>query len=330
MKYFLPLTAAVFGVGSLAVAQNQIPQTQNQRTDTKPAATIASITQNLKKFDGFYTFYYDEKSGKVYLEISNFDKDFLYFSSLVDGVGNGGPERGQASSVITRFIKVGPKVFLVQPVTNYRSVNGNADEKKAVENSFAKSVIFGFAPVAAEGGKVLIDLTPFIIRDSQRIGDVLGTAGGNPGAAASRGANRGIAGGSAAGGYRLDESRSAVFTDNTKNFPKNTEFEALLTFTGGSGRAASFGRGGGIAADPSAVTVRMHQAFVELPDGNFKPRKFDPRSGFNAFSYYDFSALMSEPIIKRFTARHRLEKKNPNAAMSEAVEPIVYYIDRGA
>ena len=330
MKYFLPLTAAVFGVGSLAVAQNQIPQTQNQRTDTKPAATIASITQNLKKFDGFYTFYYDEKSGKVYLEISNFDKDFLYFSSLVDGVGNGGPERGQASSVITRFIKVGPKVFLVQPVTNYRSVNGNADEKKAVENSFAKSVIFGFAPVAAEGGKVLIDLTPFIIRDSQRIGDVLGTAGGNPGAAASRGANRGIAGGSAAGGYRLDESRSAVFTDNTKNFPKNTEFEALLTFTGGSGRAAGFGRGGGIAADPSAVTVRMHQAFVELPDGNFKPRKFDPRSGFNAFSYYDFSAPMSEPIIKRFTARHRLEKKNPNAAMSEAVEPIVYYIDRGA
>ncbi|MVN20568.1 DUF5117 domain-containing protein [Mucilaginibacter sp. HMF7410] len=317
-------------VSAITSAQNRPVSAEGRGTEARPAATLTSITQNLKKFDGFYTFYYDERAGKVYLEINSFDKDFLYFSSLIDGVGNGGPERGQASSVITRFIKVGPKVFLVQPVTNYRSVNGNADEKKAVENAFAKSVVFGFSPVAVEGNKVLIDLTPFIIRDSQKIGDVLGTSGGNPGAAISRSANRGITGGAAGGGYRLDETRSAVFMDNTKNFPKNSEFEALLTFTGNAGRGGGFGRGGGIAADPSAVTVRMHQAFVELPDNNFKPRKFDPRSGFNQFSYYDFSAPMTEPLVKRFTARHRLEKKNPNAAVSEPVEPIVYYIDRGA
>ncbi|RYE05597.1 MAG: DUF5117 domain-containing protein, partial [Sphingobacteriaceae bacterium] len=266
------------------------------------------------------------KTGKVYLEVNNFDKDFLYFSSLVDGVGNGGPERGQASSVITRFVKVGPKVFLVQNANNYRSVNGNADEKRAVENAFAKSVIFGFAPVAAEGGKVLIDFTPFIIRDSQKLGDRIGSTRGNPGAAIAAGgrANSGAAG----GGYRMDETRSAVNMENTKNFPKNSEFEALITFTGSGG--AGGGRGGSIAPDPSAVTVRMHQAFVELPDAAFKTRKFDPRSGFNQFSYYDFSAPMTEPLVKRFTARHRLEKKNPNAAISEPVTPIVYYIDRGA
>lgn len=329
MKYYLPITAAMLALSGVSFAQNrQLGEGGGGRsTEARPAATIASVTQNLKKYEGFFNFYYDDKSGKVYLEISNFDKDFLYFNALADGVGNGGAERGQSTSVITHFTKVGPKVFLVQPVTNYRSVNGNADEKKAVENAFAKSILWGFSPVAVEGDKALIDITPFLIRDSQKIGDNLGTGRGNLGSAIAAAGRGGAA--PAGGGYRLDETRSAINIENTKNFPKNSEFEALITFTGGGGGGRG-GRGGGVAADPSAVTVRMHQAFVQLPDDGFKPRKFDPRSGFNEFSYYDFSSPMNEPLIKRFTARHRLEKKNPNAAISEPVEPIVYYIDRGA
>ncbi|MFD1258379.1 zinc-dependent metalloprotease [Mucilaginibacter terrae] len=329
MKLFLPFTLTLLALSTSLQAQNrQLTADGGGRSaEVRPAATISAITQNLKKFEGYFNFYYDERSGKVYLEVNKFDQEFLYFSSLTDGVGNGGPERGQASSVITRFMKVGPKIFLVQPTTYYRAVNGTEDEKKAVENAFAKSVLWGFAPVATEGDRVLIDLTPFLVRDSQKIGDNLGSGRGNLGSALAAG--RGAAGGGAGGAYRLDDTRSAVFMDNTKNFPKNTEFEALLTFAG-SGGGSRGGRGGGIAADPSAVTVRMHQSFVELPDGNYKARKFDPRSGFNQFGYYDFSAPMSEPLMKRFTARHRLVKKNPGAAVSEAVEPIVYYIDRGA
>ncbi len=329
MRKFLLPAAVLLLAGKVTYAQNRPAGADGvPRAEARPAATISSITQNLKKFEGFYTFYYDEKTGKIYLEISQFDKEFLYFSSLADGVGNGGPERGQASAVLAKFIRTGPKVFLLQPVTNYRSVNGNEDEKKAVENAFAKSILWGFTPVAVEGDRVLVDLTPFLIRDSQRIGDGLGTGRGNLGSAIAAG-GRAAAGGAAGGGYRLDETRSAVYMDNTRNFPKNTEFEALITFTGnGGGRGG--GRGGGVAADPTAVTLQMHQSFVQLPDNNYKSRKFDPRSGFNQFSYYDFSAPMTEPLIKRFTARHRLQKKDPNAAVSEAVEPIVYYIDRGA
>ncbi|WP_253187528.1 DUF5117 domain-containing protein, partial [Mucilaginibacter polytrichastri] len=291
MKYYLPLTAAMLALSGVSFAQNR-PSADGGGAgrEARPAATIASITQNLKKYEGFYNFYYDDKTGKVYLEISSFDKDFLYFNALVDGVGNGGPERGQSTSVITHFTRVGPKVFLVQPVTNYRSVNGNADEKKAVENAFAKSILWGFTPVAVEGDKVLVDITPFLVRDSQKIGDNLGTGRGNLGSAIAA-AGRGAA--PAGGGYRLDETRSAINLENTKNFPKNSEFEALITFTGGASGGRGFGRGGGVAADPSAVTVRMHQAFVQLPDDGFKPRKFDPRSGFNDFSYYDFSAPMN-------------------------------------
>jgi len=318
MKLFVPIVTfmLVCGQSFAQRADSGRPAGEN-----RPTASIESFTQNLKKSEGFFTFFYDYKTGKVYLEVdeNQFNKEFLYFSALVDGIGNGGAERGQASAEVAKFIKVGPKVFLLEPNLNYRSVKGSADEQHAVENAFAKSIIFGFAPVATEGDKVLVDLTPFIVRDAQKIGDRIGSGTANTGSAA---ANRGRGAGAAGGGYRVDDSRSAVYLDNTKNFPKNTEFEAVLTFAG-SGR-------GNIAPDAGSVTVNMHQSFVELPDGNYKPRKFDPRSGYFGFSYLDFSAPMSEPIEKRFIERHRLAKKDPSAAVSEPIEPIVYYIDRGA
>ena len=320
MKLNLTLVVGLCLANMTSFAQNRPAGAPAARSQS-PATSISSITQDLKKADGFFPFYFDENTGKVLLEIDKLNQEFLFFNSLATGVGSGGPERGQGSSGIMKFIKVGPRVLLMQPNYNYRGISDSKDEQYAVENNFASSVIFGFVPLAIEGNKVLIDLTPFIIRDSQKIGDrIASRRAAGPGAGAGGG-----------GAYRLDETRSTVFMENTKNFPKNTEFESLLTFTGSAGAAAGFGRGGGgVAPDPSAVTVRMHQSFVELPDANYKPRKFDPRSGMNMHSYMDFSAPMSEPIVKRFSRRHRLAKKDPKAKMSEAVEPIIYYIDRGA
>ncbi|WP_342646367.1 zinc-dependent metalloprotease [Mucilaginibacter sp. CSA2-8R] len=325
MKLNLALMAGALALGTVAWAQDGTPPPgrtgMNRQTNASPATSIAGATQGMKKFEGYFNFYYDEKTGKVLLEVDKFDQEFLYFASLTDGAGNSA-ERGQASANIAKFAKVGPKIFLIEPNYNYRAGNRNVDEQRAVENAFAKSVIWGFAPVATEGDKVLIDLTPFIVRDSQNIGGRLGSA------PSSGGANgRGAAVGG--GGYRVDDTRSAVYMANTKNFPKNTEFEAMVTFTGGAGGGRGFG-GNSIAPDPSAVTVKMHQSFVELPEEGYKPRKFDPRSSFFLFSYMDFSADMNEPLVKRFSRRHRLQKKNPGAAMSEAVKPIVYYVDRGA
>ncbi|NIJ55050.1 zinc-dependent metalloprotease [Dyadobacter arcticus] len=307
----------IFTVLILSFIINEATFSQDTpKAPSKPAAvvTITSFIEGMKKYEGFFDFYYDEKAGKLFLEVDKLDKEFLYFSSLTDGVGNGGPERGQASSALAKFVKVGPKVLLIEPVTSYRAISQNSAEKKAVENAFAKSVIWGFAPVATEGERLLIDITPFIIRDSQNIAGRL----------VARRANA-----PAGGTYRVDETRSVVYIENTRNFPKNTEFEALITFIGGT-PGGGFGGGGGVAPDPTAVTVNMHQSFVELPDDNYKTRKFDPRSAFGMFSYMDFSAPMSEPIVKRFIRRHRLEKKNPGPAASEAVKPIIYYVDRGA
>src|SRR5207247_897021 len=80
----------------------------------------------------------------------------------------------------------------------------------------------------------------------------------------------------------------------------------------------------------NAITVREHVSFVELPPAGFKPRVNDPRAGYFGIQYMDFATPISEPVVKRYIDHHRLQKKDPAAAMSEPVKPIVYYVDRGA
>jgi len=266
-------------------------------------------TQEMTKFAGYFNFYWDEKTGHVLLEVDKFNTEFLYVNSLPSGVGSNdlGLDRGQiGGNRIVKFIKSGPKVLLIQPNYAYRAVSNNADERKSVEEAFAQSVIWGFKAEAQDGDKVLIDITPFLLRDAHHI------------AVRLSGANQ--------GNFGVDESRSAVYMDNTKNFPDNSEFEATITLTG-NGKGAEISS---VTPDADAVTVRMHHSFIKLPDGNYKPRPFDPRSGFYDNSYMDYATPIDQPIVKHLLTRHRLEKKDPSAAMSEAVKPIIYYVDRGA
>jgi hypothetical protein len=265
--------------------------------------------KDLTKFTGYFNFYWDEKSGKILLEIDKFDQEFLYVNSLPAGVGSNdlGLDRGQiGNSRIVKFMKSGPKVMLVQPNYSYRAISDNADERKSVEEAFAQSAIWGTTVLAQDGDKVLVDFTPFLLRDSHKVADRLNDNN--------------------QGSFGYDENRSAVYLRNTKNFPDNSEFEATITLAGkGKGYEIS-----SVTPDPNAVTVRMHQSFIKLPDGNYKQRKFDPRSGYYDVDYMDYATPIDEPIMKRMLTRHRLQKKDPTAAMSEAVNPIVYYVDRGA
>jgi len=270
---------------------------------------IAAKTQGMTRYEGYFNFYWDDKTGRILLEVAQLDKEFLYLNSLPSGVGSNdlGLDRGQTGDTrIVKFIKSGPKVLLIQPNYDYRAVSNNADERKSVDEAFAKSVIWGFKAEAQDDGKVLIDITSFLLRDSHKIGSKLSNSG--------------------QGSFRADESKSAIYLPNTKDFPKNSEFEATVTLAGdGTGNEIQ-----SVTPDPDNVTVRMHHSFIELPDGNYKPRKYDPRSGFYDTNFMDFATPIDQPIVKRYLNRHRLEKKDPNAALSEPVKPIVYYLDRGA
>lgn len=273
------------------------------------SATIAAKTTNFQKYEGYFDYYWDEANGKIWLEIEAWDTEFLYVHALAAGVGSNdiGLDRGQlGGSRIVKFHKVGPKVLLIEPNYGYRAISNNPDERKAVEQAFAQSVLWGFKVEVQEGGKVLVDATDFFMQDAHGVVQTLSQRN--------------------QGSYKLDASRSAIYLPMCKNFPKNTELEATLTFTGEPKGAWIRS----VTPTPEAVTVRQHHSFIELPDNNYQPRVFDPRSGYFGIEFFDYATPIQEPIAKRYIRRHRLEKKNPNAKMSEAVEPIVYYVDRGA
>ncbi|WP_291403898.1 zinc-dependent metalloprotease [Daejeonella sp.] len=264
----------------------------------------------MKPFNGFLNYYWDESTGKIWLQIDKLDQEILYQTSLPAGLGSNdiGLDRGvMGTTSVVKFNRVGNKVLMIEPNYSYRALSSDLAEKRAIEQSFAQSTLWGFV-IAAEGsGSVLVDATDFIIRDALKVSNKL----------------RALKQGS----YNLDASRSAMYQPRTKNFPLNTEFEATLTFTNADGQTGSFVNS--VTPSSEAITLRVHHTFAQLPDANFQTRLYDARSPYITNSYFDYSSPVNEPIQKNIILRHRLEKKDPNATKSEAVKPIVYYLDNG-
>ncbi|MEP5614045.1 MAG: zinc-dependent metalloprotease [Cyclobacteriaceae bacterium] len=305
--------SVTFGIFFLlfVLAGCQTANTPASSTPSEPTNSdgIALFTGGMDKQEGYFNFYYDEEIGRIFLEVDKVDEEFLYVNSLTAGIGSNdiGLDRGQLGQErVVKFQKYGNKLLLTQPNQDYRAVSDNNDEVKSVAEAFASSVIGGFEIKSKNASAYLIDITDFLMRDSHNVSGRLRNA--------------------KQGSYSLDKSRSALYMDATFNFPKNTEFESLLTFGG----SAQGGWIRSVTPSSNSVSVRTHHSLMELPDNDYTPREFDTRSGFNGISYQDYATPIEDPLVKKFIVRHRLKKKDPNAAVSEAVEPIIYYVDRGA
>ena len=270
---------------------------------------ITSRTAGMVKRDGFFPLYWDERTGKLYLEIPAMDQEFIYFTSLPWAVGSNdiGLDRHQLGRErLVTFSRSGPRVLLIEKNSGFRGVTTDANEARGVEESFARSAIFGFTVEAQDGARVLVDATEFAVRDA------------HDAAGALRRTQQGT--------YALDRSRSAVYMPRTRAFPRNTEIEVTLTLAGTNpGRYVR-----DVTPNAEAITIRERHSLVALPEPGFRMRASDPRSAFFGISYQDYSQPLGGPFVQRFAARHRLEKKNPGAARSEAVKPIVYYVDNTA
>jgi len=266
------------------------------------------------RIEGFIDLYWDEDGGRMLLVVDAIDEPFIYQSSLARGIGSNdlGLDRGQLGDTkVVRFLRSGPKLFLVEDNLAFRAVSESADERRAIEESFARSVIWGFEDLDPSEDRTVVDATSFIVRDAHGISGRLSRRG--------------------EGSYSVDASRSAIFMPRTKGFPDNTEAEAMVTLTGQpTGPYLST-----VTPDASAVTVHIHHSFIRLPDDGYQAMAYDPRSGvigmrYDSGGYADYATAIGEDMTVDLGRRHRLTKKDPGAEFSEAVEPIVYYLDPGA
>ncbi len=305
-------------------------QTPASRSGAASLPGIEEKTAGMKKLDGYFPLYWDERAGRLWMEISRFNTEVLHSVGYAAGLGSNdiGIDRGAlAGSRIVFFERVGPKVLMVQPNYRFRALTTNQLEVRDVRDAFARSVLWGFQAAAESNGRVLVDATDFLLRDMTNAAQQM-----RPGA------------------YRLDPSRCTVSMGMTQNFPKNTEIEVELTYVLQPGQPSPAGGGGGrfgappsvapnspywegvrsVAAAPEAASIRVHHSLVELPDGNYRPRAWDSRSGFGEIEFQDYAAPLGSPMTVRYIRRHRLQKVDPKSKVSDPVKPIIYYVDPGA
>ncbi|MEM8584383.1 MAG: zinc-dependent metalloprotease [Bacteroidota bacterium] len=273
-----------------------------------PLPSISKYTENMDKRPGFFTTYWDAESGRILIEISQWEEDFLYINSLTAGLGSNdiGLDRNQlGGNRVVRFEHSGPRVLLIERNLNYRATSDNEAERMAVQEAFAESVLYGTKALAATEDALLIDLTGLLFQDIHGVSQRLKSRG--------------------QGTYKVDTKRSAVYLDRTRNFPDNSEFEARLTFAGTpTGTEVR-----SVSPTPESISLRQHHSFVRLPDDGYTPRRFDPRCGYFSYSFSDYAQPIDQPLQQRYITRHRLEKSDPSAEKSTPVEPIVYYLDPG-
>ncbi len=258
-------------------------------------AQFLADNQNVTQHKGLFNFHYDNKADKVFLEVEHLNKEFLYVNALSEGLGSNdiGLDRGQlGNGVVVLFQRAGNKLLLIQPNQRYRAITENEKERNSIEEAFAKSVLFGFEIQEEKGDVLLIDITDFLIRDAHGVAETLKSA-------------------RIKGVIVWIKAGVPCIWNEQKLFRRMLNLMLLLTFTGQPKGREIYS----VSPDAASVSVHQHHSFVALPDEGYKPRVFDARSGGYPMSYMDYATPVNEPIVKKLIYRHRLEKKDPTAAV---------------
>lgn len=230
----------------------------------------------------------------------------LLVEGLTSGLGSTpvGLDRGSVGDArIVALRRVGARLVIEAENHAFLAASPEAAERRAARESFPTSVLWAGPIETRADGRSVCELTSFVVRDAY----------GVAGALAARGQ----------GAFRLDLERSALDPAACLVFPDNVELEALLTFgaddPGPQVRA--------LAPEPRAITLTQHLSLVRLPDAGYVPRRHDPRSGSFSLDFQDHAAPTLAGLEQAWAVRHRLQKKDPGAAVSEPLRPIVFHVD---
>ncbi|MCZ7650941.1 MAG: DUF5117 domain-containing protein [Thermoanaerobaculia bacterium] len=276
LLFSIPLLAGL----AVACASGPPPPVERPIPDLHPGGEerlppLRAVTGDLARREGLLATYVDSVRGRLLLELpaplgpSGELGDFLYVERLVTGLGLAEVplDRGQGGNGrLLRFRRVGGRVLAEAPNLAFRAPSGDETALRAVAESFAPLVLWGGEVLAedAESGAVLVDFTPFVVRDA------VGLAAALPGSAP----------------WSLDPARSGLRAEGCRSFPDNLELEAVLTFAGPAPPA------GVVAAGRPGEGLAFVQriSLLALPGPGYAPLAHDPRAGALALGYEDLSA----------------------------------------
>ena len=282
--------------------KNTITAPSSQKSKLK---SIASITKNCVKHDGFLTIYTDTTTGKAYLEIEEgmLNQQMIYFTYAENGLVNLGLFRGSyRETSVVKFEKVYNNIH-VKKIKTGLYFNPDNNLSKTSKVNISDAIASSEQILGKTKNRYLINAT-----------NLLGTETLHQ---LARNIPRGFPFPFITG--RINSKKT--FVKNVRNYPENTDVIYSYTFDNGSSYIND-----GTVADPRYITVEVQHSFVQMPDSNFVPRKDDPRVGYFTSSGSDMTTTKSLNY-RDFINHWRLEKKDPSATLSEPVKPITWWIE---
>lgn len=254
----------------------------------------------------------DADQGKVLITLPPADASgvmgrFLYATAMKTGMGSAPIriDRGMLGPTqVLAFRRLGRKIAVTYENPRFRATGDESVAKGAVA-SFPFSTVAMLDIVSSGPGGTVIDIAPFLTRDTMNLAGTLNHEGK---------------------GFHLVDALSAADPASVKVFPDNIEMEAVQTFASETpGKEVSQ-----IAADPRQISFTVHHSLIRLPGPGFQIRQFDIRSGSHATQVYDYGTPLGQDVALQFANHFRLDKIDPSAAHSRVKKPIIFYIDTAA
>ncbi|MEN8376867.1 MAG: zinc-dependent metalloprotease, partial [Gemmatimonadota bacterium] len=291
--------------GGSAPAQ---PSPQEAAAKDSPFKPYSEVLKDTEAHEGLFKTHV-KRDNTLFMEIApeQLDTDFgmvIHYSKGV-GVYNAHDGLPRSGAQLMRFERHGDKLYLVHRNTRFTADAGSA-MLNSLEDNVGHSIVAAFDVKAQEDSTeaLVIDVTSFFVSDYTNIGNNLKRYYGNK-------------------PVSFDKGRSYLST--VMAFPENVEIDAALTFKANDPPVAS--RGAGVS-DFRSIPIGVRYSLFALPEEPMMPRVADDRVGHFLTAMRDFSRDREPTPMVRFVNRWRLEKADPTAAVSEPVEPVVYYIDR--
>ncbi|MXW34285.1 MAG: zinc-dependent metalloprotease, partial [Chloroflexi bacterium] len=288
-----------------AAADGEVPARRGRRSSNGIKPYDEVITDEAESDAGVFTVH--RLDDKVFYEIpeAELGREFLWVSQIArttEGVGHGGQALGNR---VVKWERRGNRVLL-KSVSHAIVADAGQPIARAVAAANNDSIIGAFDIEAfAEDGAPVIDVTRLFNREVPEF------------SARSRLQARGFA-------------RDRSFVESVTAFPENIEVRTTHTYTlpppsAGQSRARTPFRRRGMR--PGSATVLLHYSMVKLPEKPMQPRLFDERVGYFSVRQIDYGRDEHRAPRRRYITRWRLEKRNPEAAVSDPVKPITYWID---
>ena len=272
--------------------------------------TIAEITENSDRHEGLFTIYRDRETGKTYLELGTeqLDREYIYIAVSIDGVVQGGHFRGNYRD--NRIVSIARHFDRIEFRSENTAFYFNPDSplSRAANANISSALLTSESILAEDGenGLILIDADNIFVNETLNQIKPSPDPDGSPGERFTLG--------------DLSDDKSKI-TD-IRNYPLNTDVQVEYVYENPSPTVS----GGSDITDSRYVSIYVQHSLIALPENDYQPRLTDHRMGYFAQQVTDLTDDSSTPY-RDLVERWHLVKRDPDAAISEPVEPITWWIE---